>query len=280
MVEDISFVPSDSASLRERLLGEMSNIELRQKYLATRGPCLVRADLRFTRRRLVAIEVVRGALGLAALAVLGAAVGEWLLASTVNASGRFAGAVKVGVGCAGVAALTFAILGALGHVVFADLVGDFRERRRKSGFRWSALVEIPVEFAGGAIWGSVCGALIGSATGVGCWLLDLAPVGSGQIVVVGAAHAALLGATLSLLGLLMRRLRQFEEFGSDFAVLGPLPLLAYFFSRRAARQKYLPRPRRQSSRSDPAAAVSNRQAKPESSIQVGPSLVPANDLRL
>src|SRR5271165_3506420 len=146
MAEESSFVSSDSTRLRERLLGEMRNIELRQKYLATRGSALVHADLCFTRRRLLAIEVLRGALGLAMLAALGSAVGEWLLAGTVNASGRFAGAMKVGVGCALVAALTFAILGALGHVVFGDLVGDFRQRHRKAAFRWAALLEIPVEF--------------------------------------------------------------------------------------------------------------------------------------
>jgi hypothetical protein len=255
-----------------QILGEMRNVELRQKYLATRGPALVRADLCFTRRRLVAIEVVRAAVGLALLAALGGIVGEWLLAGTVNASGRFAGAVKVGVGCAAVAAGMFAILGALGHVVFGDLVGDFRECRRKSTFRWAALLEIPVEFAGGAIWGTVCGTLIGCLMGLGCWLLDLTPVEPGELIAVGAAHAALLGAVLTVLGLLVRRLRQLEELGANFATLGPLPLLAYFFSRTAARQEYLPR--RQRNRINPLAAPCVLPAKLDTSLQVSPGLVP------
>jgi hypothetical protein len=107
-------------------------------------------------------------------------------------------------------------------------------------------------------------------------LLDLAPVETPSLMALGGAHGALLGVVLALLGLVARRLRRFEQLGSDFAVLGPLPLLAYFFSRSAARQKYLRRPRRPRITKAPTPPPNSAQ----SDFQIGPYRLPPPDVQL
>ncbi|MBY0522725.1 MAG: hypothetical protein K2R98_04980 [Gemmataceae bacterium] len=225
---------SEAERLRERLLGEMSNVELRQRYLAIRGSVERTQDLGHARRRLRVLQIVRGVLGLALVGFTGSMVGEWMLGATVRASGGFAIAVKVGTGSALVAATVFAVLGALGHVVFADVIGDFHERRRMP-FRWATLMEVAIEFHGGAIWGAVCGLLIGAITGaVGLQCLHADAVLGGAIA----------GAILAALGIRLRAVKGGRSAEADYADLGPLPWRGYLTSSMKARGNYL-RKRRQ-----------------------------------
>jgi hypothetical protein len=126
---------------------------------------------------------------------VGGALGGWLLQDTVRADGPLPVAFQAALGCALVTSIVFAALALRGHVVFGDLVGDCRERRRKkrpSILGWA--VETTIEFVGGATWGAVCGLLIGALAGAarGCVV-----TGTGGPITISAA-AALGGAAAGL----------------------------------------------------------------------------------
>jgi hypothetical protein len=204
---------------------------LRQKQLVLRDPALVHVH-----PGSLLAGVFRGATGLALVGILGAAVGEWLLTDTVRSSARFAAAFKLGAGSVVVAGLSFAVLGALGHVVFADLVGDFRERRIRRVPALVALAERAVEFVGGATWGTVCGALVGVLAAAGYWAFAEVPSGLAAQLITGAGSGALLGAVLILSGRYARAVREAENSGAYFAALGPFAFIATALT-KAARKK-------------------------------------------
>lgn len=232
------------AVLRQRLLNDMHNVELRQKYLATRSPDLARADLCHARRRLLAIELAGRVAGLALVGAFGACAGFVLLAEVIPGIGPFAAAVKIGVGSAAVAGLAFALLGACGHVVFAEIVGDYRERRRRrvASF-WPFLVDTSIEFVGGAAWGTVSGMLVGAAAGVAAFLLSLDGAALPSLIGAGTMGGSVLGLLLASLAIVARCLSGLYLGGEDYAALGPLPLASYLGSAGAARRKFLRRSR-------------------------------------
>jgi hypothetical protein len=230
------------AHLRQRLLGDIFNVELRQKYVATRGPELERADLRLARRWVRAARLLGGSVGMAVLGALGSVIGAWLLASLSQPSGGFPAAAKVGVGSALLAGGVFGLLGALGHVVFAELIGDYSEtEERRFPSSWASLVDGAVEFIGGAIWGIVCGAATGVVVGSASHLLGITIEGWPGLIISGAAGGGVLGLLLAALALILPR--GAGPVGAEHAALGPLPLHAYFFSPERLRQKFLRRPR-------------------------------------
>ena len=196
------------AELRQRLLADLKNVELRRKYLARRGPALARADSRFARRRILAVELMHGTAGLAMVGALGGTVGSLALAGSVRSSGAYAVAFQVGIGSVLVAGTVFAILGALGHVLFADVVGDFRAPSGEAGSSLGdRFADLAVEFSGGATWGIVCGMIIGvvvAALGPAFNAINAAPTAP---TLAGATGGAVLGLALSLLAALFRRVR-------------------------------------------------------------------------
>jgi hypothetical protein len=204
---------------------------LRQEQLVLRHPALAHAH-----PGSLLAGVCRGAAGLALIGTFGAAVGEWLLTDTVRSSARFAAAFKIGAGSAVVAGLSFAVLGALGQVVFGDLVGDFRERRIRRVSALAALAERAVEFVGGATWGTVCGALIGVLAAAGCWAFAEVPSGLAAQLITGAGSGALLGAVLVLSGRYACVVREAENSGAYFAALGPFACIAKAFTKPACKK--------------------------------------------
>ncbi len=172
------------------------------------GHLRVPALNRLVRRRILAVELARGTLGMAGIGALGGALGNLLLAHTVRSSGPYAAAFQAAFGSFIIAGATFAILGALGHVVFGDLVGDFRTAAgRGDTSREDRIADAAVEFVGGATWGIVCGMLIGVLGGTAGSLLGL-PLGPVQSGTVGGA---LLGFVLEVLANVCRSIRGKRE---------------------------------------------------------------------
>lgn len=231
-------------SLRQRLLADMANSELRQKYLATRRPAWARADLAFARRRLLALEVAGRVLGLAALGGAGGLLGFVLCRETIPAVGPVATGFKAAVGAGLAAAVVFAVLGACGHVVFGEIVGDYRDRRRRKRGAWGPLLlDGVVEFIGGAVWGAVCGMACGGGAALAQWTLALNGAAFLGMAAAGAGGGAALGLLLAGAALLIRHLGGLGLGGADHAALGPLPLLAYLHSPARARRRFLRRTR-------------------------------------
>jgi len=162
-----------------------------------------------------------------------------MLGNVVCASGPFAVAFQAGIGSVVVAGTVFAVLGALGYVVFGDVVGDFRaEPGHGSPSAGDRFADVAVEFVGGATWGVVCGMLLGLAAGAVCLILGIAP----GPTIAGTAGGALLGLVLAVLAGVFRSVRGKEETGTAFGTMGPLPFSAYFFSAEAACEQFLRRP--------------------------------------
>lgn len=177
------------------------------------------------RRRKVLVELARGVIGLAALGCLGGTIGSLVLGSSVNESGQFAAAFQAGMGSLMVSGLFFAVLGAFGRVVFADVVGDWRKETGSSSHsREDRFAEIAIEFVGGAMWGIVCGLLIGvTAAVVGAFLaIALGPVTS------GAVGGAGLGLILASWAAVFRSIRTKQE--ARRAREAAVALSAYFVS--------------------------------------------------
>jgi hypothetical protein len=185
--------------LRERFVAARRAPEL-QRGIPARHSCGrgLRPRLQPNRRlghpRSRLLALLGSALGLAFVGAAGGALGGWLLRDTIKANGPLPVAFQAAVGSVPV---VFAILGTRGHVVFGDLVGDCRERRRRQRPTiWMKLIETAVEFVGGAAWGAVCGLLIGVLAGAAraCTGGDV----SGPVVISAAAS---LGGAAAGLGL-------------------------------------------------------------------------------
>src|SRR5262249_51270008 len=73
--------------LREQLLADLHNRELRQKYLATRTPEWIKADGRLAHERLLIIRLVRGLIGLTVVGAIGGAIGDTMGAGTASGTG-------------------------------------------------------------------------------------------------------------------------------------------------------------------------------------------------
>lgn len=225
--------------LRERLLGQLRNLELRTKYLATRTPEWASADLRLAGARLLVARAIRGILGLALVGAVGGALGDLLLTPAAKASGGGAWPVVVGLGSVLSGALSFAVLGALGYVVLPEVVGEEWESRHGQGFAgvldrvWEPLCDALC----GGVWGALCGLCIGALSWVADASVGLPPFGSLDRVIAGASGGVLLG---SLFGVLLAVAgKQDSARARCWAQLGPLPVPAYFFFLQAARTRYL-----------------------------------------
>ncbi|MBL8792558.1 MAG: hypothetical protein JNM56_01505 [Planctomycetia bacterium] len=216
--------------LRQRLLREPGKRELRIKYLATRTAAWAEADLRFAGERLLLARAGRGLLGLALVGAAGGAIGDWLFAT----SGSSAWPVVVGVGSALTAALSFAVLGALGCVVLPEVVGEEWESRHGTGFAgWFSRVQEPLcDALLGGVWGALCGLFIGVLSWPGGRLL-----GTVDPILAGASGGVLLGAVFAVV-LAMRGKRDGLN-ARHWACLGPLPVHVYWFSLRHAHRLYL-----------------------------------------
>jgi len=227
--------------LRERLLNQPRNLELRTKYLATRTPAWALADLRLAGERLLAARMVRGILGLAMLGAAGGALGDLLLMTSTQGSGGSAWPVVVGVGSALSGALSFAVLGALGCIVLPEVVGEEWETQHGQGFAgFLSRVREPLGDAlCGAVWGALCGLFIGALSWPAGTLLGLPQFGAFDRVIAGASGGMLLGASFALVVAVAGKKDGAQA--RRWARLGPLPAHAYFFFLQAARKRYLRR---------------------------------------
>jgi hypothetical protein len=230
--------PAVTANIRQRLLGEMRNIELRQKYLGTRTSDWAAADLRMACERLLAARIVRGVMGLALVGATGAAIGDLIVAWTAKNPGAVAVPVLVGMGSMISGAISFALLAAMGYVVMGELVGEFKPCRSGRGVRamFGQVVEVSTESACGAIWGAICGLAIGA---LAC-IADLMPrIGTLDLVIVGAVSGAMLGFIFAVLLLAAADRNGGSSQTLVWAALGPLPFHTYFFSVSMAHRQFL-----------------------------------------
>jgi hypothetical protein len=225
------------ADLRQQLVADPHNVELRQKYLATRTPESAHADIRMATERLLMFRLVRGLLGLAAVGAAGGLTAEMIRASTARES-TAALPLLVAIGSSISGCISFAVLAALGHVVLPELVGE--DKRPRSGHGVGALVGFIVEqiaeTACGAIWGAVCGLLIG----VLAWapLLGLANPNSFAVVIAGAIGGAMLAVILSIV-IVSAGSKATSATAFRWGFLGPLPLWAYAMPFETAHGRYL-----------------------------------------
>jgi hypothetical protein len=222
--------------LRQRLLGEMRNIELRQKYVATRTSEWAAADLRLAQERLLAVRMVRGVIGFALVGAAGGAIGDLILAKTAATRGAGALPLLVALGSAASGAVSFALLAAMGHVVVGEIVGEDKPCGRGGYGVWAIvgpIFDVGGEVMCGAIWGTICGLLIGVLS----WVADAA-LGPFATVTAGAMGGALLGAIFCVLIAVVGMKRPSPK-ALEWAALGPLPVHAYLLSFRSARWRYL-----------------------------------------
>jgi hypothetical protein len=231
----------EPADLRERLLGNLPNVELRQKYLATRTPRWTQADLRLANERLLAARVVRGLIGFAVVGAVGGAIGDMLFARTVPATTAVATPVLVGAGSVVSGAVSFGLLGAFGQVVVSEIVGEEWESAYGRGVPalFARFGERIMEILCGATWGAICGLLIGALAWAADAALGLPRVGALDRVLAGAVGGVLLGLVFSVLVIGAVGRREPGAAARRWAALGPLPMVAYFFSVPMARQHYL-----------------------------------------
>ncbi len=222
--------------LRQRLLGALDNIELRQKYLATRLPEWLHADRQRAADGLLFARILRGILGFTLLGGVGGALGDLAVSQPGTAL-----PVVVALGCAVAGAVSFAILAVLGFVVLPEIVGEERKIRHGHGLpaTLGRIADILAEAGCGAIWGGMCGLLLGALT----WLADAA-VGLPHDLTFAAAFAGAIGGLLlALLGafflIVVVRGQPPNHTACQWADLGPLPLLAFLGSRTAARRRFL-----------------------------------------
>jgi hypothetical protein len=239
MQDEASPPVSPGPDLRERLLSQPRNLELRTKYLATRTPDWALADLRLAGEGLLAARMVRGILGLALVGAAGGALGDWLLMNSPQGNGGGAWPVVVGVGSALSGALSFAVLGALGYIVLPEVVGEEWETQHGPGFAgFLSRVREPLGDAlCGAAWGALCGLFIGALSWPPGTLLSLPRFGEFDRVLAGASGGVLLGASFALV--LAVAGKKDDAKASRWTELGPLPFQAYFFFLQAARARYL-----------------------------------------
>ena len=220
-----------SLDLRQRLLHDSGNVELRQKYLATRPPAWIDADRRHAHGRLLLARLLRGTLGLTVVGAVGGEVGvQWLgTAAAVP--------VATAVGSILSSAASFALLGALGCVVLPEVVGEEKTRRQGRGTTvvLAQFLDSLAEAGCGGIWGALCVLAIGLLAGVADGVLELQSHGPSAL---GAVGGMLLGVVFGAI-VLRGASRQPGRLAHWWAELGPLPVTAYLFSRRAAQRRYL-----------------------------------------
>jgi hypothetical protein len=226
-----------ATDLRQRLLGDLHNIELRQKYLATRTPEWTQADIGVATERLRIARLIRGFIGLAIVGGVGGAIGVALRSTTANGSSDETLPLLVALGSSISGSISFAALAALGCVVLPEIVGEDKLRRqgRGVGAFVGHVAEQIAETACGAIWGAVCGLLIG----VFAWApaIGLAGFGSSSVI-AGAIGGALLAVVFSLV-ILSVGPKAASAAAFRWAHLGPLPLLGYLLPFRMAHGRYL-----------------------------------------
>jgi hypothetical protein len=219
-------------------LRDLPNVELRQKYLATRTPQWTQADIGLATERLRMARLVRGSIGMAIVGAIGGAIGVALRSTTANGSSDEALPLLVALGSSVSGSISFAALAALGCVVLPEIVGEDKLRRpgRGVGAFMGQVAEQIAETACGAIWGAVCGLLIG----VFAWApaIGLAGFGSSSAVIAGAIGGALLAVVFSLV-ILSVGPKAASAAAFRWAHLGPLPLLGYLLPFRMAHGRYL-----------------------------------------
>jgi hypothetical protein len=228
------FTPTD---LRQQLVADLDNVELRQKYLATRTPESAQADIRMATERLLTVRLVRGLIGLAAVGALGGVIAEMIRASSARETSA-ALPLLVAIGSSISGSISFAALAALGQVVVPELVGE--DKRPRQGHGVGALVghiaEQLAETACGAIWGAVCGLLIG----VFAWapVLGFAHLGSAALPLAGAVGGALLAIIFSIV-IVSVGSKATSATAFRWGFLGPLPVWAYAMPFQTAHARYL-----------------------------------------
>jgi hypothetical protein len=225
---------STPADLRHQLVADLHNVELRQKYLATRTAEWVQADIRVAGERLLMVRLIRGLIGLAAVGVAGGVIGDLIRGTT--ATGTTALPLLVAIGSSISGSISFAALAALGQVVLPEIVGE--DKKPRSGHGVGAIVghvaEQIAEIACGAIWGGVCGLLIG----VFAWapVLGFGHLGSAALPLAGAVGGAMLAIIFSIV---IVSSKTTSRVAFRWGFLGPLPVWAYALQFETAHARYL-----------------------------------------
>jgi hypothetical protein len=232
--------PVTRIDLRRRLLGEMTNIELRQKYLATRTPDWAASDLHLARERLLRARLLRGVAGLALVGAAGGLLASVFVTLTANET-RGALLLLIALGSAATGGISFAVLAAMGFVVLGEVVGEETERPRGRGVSavLSEFVEKMAETGCGLLWGVICGLLIGLLAWLADFLLDLPHQTILEIAGIGAIGGMMLAILFAWLVLMSEPTPLGRHRAAAWAALGPLPATTYFLSRLRARRRYL-----------------------------------------
>jgi hypothetical protein len=232
-------------NLRDRLLDQLNNVELRQKYLATRTPEWASLDRLRAWKGLLLARLTRGIAGFALLGAAGGGIADLVVGSSAAPGGTVMVAA-VGLGSAVACSISFALLAAAGCVVLPELVGESKESRTGRGVRaqLGRVLDTLLEAGCGAMWGGICGLLIGVLAWVANGLVQVAGAAPLARIPAGAAGGAILAGLFAMflftgVGRQMTAAAAFR-----WGELGPVPLLAYGFSWRRAPQRCLPDSRR------------------------------------
>jgi hypothetical protein len=228
------------SDLRQRLLGEMSNVELRQKYLATRTPDWTTADLHMAEARLLLVRLLRGAVGFGLVGALGGVIGSLLAGPNTSGPSR-AFPLLIALGSAVSGGISFAVLASMGFVVLGEVVGEEKEHRFGRGVRavLGEFVDRMAEIGCGLIWGAICGLCIGLLAWLADALFDFPHRGILDSAGIGAIGGMMLAVLFALLVLTAEPTRLARNRAEAWGALGPLPATAYFVSRLSARRRYL-----------------------------------------
>jgi hypothetical protein len=199
--------------LREMLLRDLNNVQLRKRYLQVRGPDLRELDEETAQRD---YKLVAGVIGGSFMALLGAIGAPIAFLSRDPASAWVFGAVVM----AGVLATLGAICGLI--------IRLFPGRGTRPG--WGPAV-ILVVF--GVIFGSCVGGVSGAVGGV---VVTLIGQGTTQAVWASIAGAVILGGAF---GFFAWGMAGDEGQDKGWGELGPLPYRAYLLGQAEARVRYL-----------------------------------------
>jgi hypothetical protein len=205
------------------------------RYLDARPSALWAADVRHAHPRLVTVGCVSVTVGFALVGAAGAFGVVSLLLRPGKASG--AGSMLAALGTGGMlcGAIAFAVLGALGHVVLAELVGERSAESSRPSSRAAAIARVLVEAVGGALWGAVWGLFIGIISGV----IEVFVLPNAELIVAGMLGGMIVGLTAALLRMVLARSRGPGGLACEWAWLGPLPTWAYGLPFSWARRRYL-----------------------------------------
>lgn len=218
----------------------MSNVELRQKYLATRTPDWKLADLRMAEGRLLAARLVRGAIGFALVGAVGGVLGHVLVGPTISEPSR-ALPLMIALGSAISGGISFAVLASMGFVVLGEIVGEEKERPRGKGTGavLGEFAEKMAEMGCGLVLGAICGLAIGLLAWLASGLFHLPHQGTLDSAGDGAIGGMILAVLFGLLVMMVGPTRLARRRAKAWGSLGPLPTTAYFVSRLSARRRYL-----------------------------------------